>query len=157
MASLFETRFLEILCVVRQNKMTYLESWDKTGQDRHIFKRKFWLSKFDRFWPELDLTLGQMWKWVSPSNSTSQMTHKTWATRHLCYIFIRWPHLTWSWPWPVLTICLLLTWHLLHPFSSIFAELKLEAVSGVVSVADKAKRVSFDLWSDLDPAFDLAK
>ena len=84
--------------------------------------RAFWFSKFDLFWSELDLTLGQMWKWVSPSNSTAQMILKTCVTWHSCYIFIRWPHLTWTWPWPVLSISLLFMRHLLHPFSSIFAE-----------------------------------
>ena len=48
-------------------QMTFLESWDKTGQDIYLLERKFRFSKFDLFWPELDLILGQMWKWVSPS------------------------------------------------------------------------------------------
>ena len=138
-------------------QMTFLESWDKTEQNRYVFKRKLWLSTYDLFWPELDRTLGQMWKWMSPSNSTCQMTHKTCITRHSCYIFIWWPHLTWPWPWPVLSISLLFTWHFRHPFSSIFAEFALAAVSGLVSAADKAKRVSLDLWPDLDPTFDLAE
>ena len=56
----------------------------------------------------------------------------------------------------MLSINLLFTWHLRHPFSSIFAEFALAAVSGLVSAADKAKRVSLDLWPDLDPTFDLA-
>ena len=128
----------------------------KTGQDRYVFKRTFWVSKFD-FLPELDLTLGQIWKWVSPSNSTSQKTHKTCVTRHSCYTFMRWPHLTWSWPWRVLSINLLLTWHLRHLFSSSLAWFGLAAVSGQVSLADKAMRVSFDLLHDIDPILDLAK
>ena len=38
-------------------------------------------------------------------------------------------------------------WHLCHPFSSIFAQFALAAVSGLVSAAraDRAKRVNFDL------------
>ena len=104
---------------------------------------------------DLNLTLGQLWKWVSPSNFTSQITHKSCVTRHSCYIFIWRPHLTWPCPWPVLS--LLFTWQLRHPFSSVFAEFALAAVSGLVSAADKAKRVSFDIWPDLNPTFDLAR
>ena len=137
--------------------MTFLETWDKIEQNRYYFVRKFRLSKFDLFWPEIDLTSGQMWKWMSLSNSTCQITHKTCITRHPCNIFIWWPHLTWPWPWPAVSIRLLLTWHLCHPFSSIFAEFALAAVSGLVSAADKAKRVSLDLWPDLDPTFDISK
>ena len=92
----------------------------KNGQDRYVFKRKFKLSKFDLFWPKLGLTLGEISKWVSPLNAMCQMTHKTCVARHLCYIFIWWHHLTWPWPRPVLCISLLFTWHLRHPFSSIF-------------------------------------
>ena len=138
--------------------MTFLEDWDKIGQGWHVFKAfcffQIWL-----FLPELDLCLGQMWKRVSPSNSTSKMTHKACVTRHLRYIFIRWLHLKWSWPWPwtVLSISLLFTWRLRHPFSSIFAEFALTAASGLVSAANKAKRVSFDLWPDIVPTFDLSK
>ena len=85
-------------------QMTFFELWDKTGEDMYLFKNKFWFSKFDIFWPELDLILGQMWKWVSPSNSTPQMTHKTGYTR---YIFMRLPRLTWPCLWPVFSISLL--------------------------------------------------
>ena len=57
----------------------------------------------------------------------------------------------------MLSTSLLLTWHLLRPFSSILARFGLSAVSGLVSAADKAIRASFDLGPDLDPIFDLAK
>ena len=114
-------------------QMTFLESWDKTEQNKYLcFKNKISSFKIWTFCPELDLTLGQMWKWMSPSNSTCQMTHKTCITRHSCYIFIWWPHLTWPWPWPVLSISLLFTWHFRHPFRSIFAEFTLAAVSSLV-------------------------
>ena len=125
----------------------------KTGQG-YVKKMIF---KSWPFLPELDLTLGQMWERVSPSNSTSEMTHKACVIWHSCYIFKRWPHLTRSWPWPVLSISLLFTWHLRHPISSISAKFELAPVSGLVSAADKAKRVSFGLWPDLDPTFDLNK
>ena len=122
-------------CTTKQ--MTFLESWEKTEQNRHAFKKRFGLSKSDLFWPELDLTLCQMWKWMSPSSYTCQMTHKTCITRNSCDIFIWWPHFTWPWPWPVLSISLLFTWNLRHPFSGIFAEFALAAVSGLNSAAEK--------------------
>ena len=37
------------------------------------------------------------------------------------------------------------------------AEFGIAAVPGLVSVVNKAKRVSLDIWSDLHPTFDLAK
>ena len=152
--SFFETRFLEFLTVVRQNKWFFLESWDKTEQDDMFLKENCGLKKMI-FLPELDLILGQIWKWISPSNSTCQMTHKTCITWHSCYIFIWSPHFTWH--WPVFRISLLFTWHFRHTFSSIFAEFALAAVSGLVSAADKAKRVRLDLWPNFHPTFDLAK
>ena len=140
----FESHFLAFLIVAPQNKWHFWNPKTKTGQDRYVLKRNFWISKFDLFWPELDLTLGQIWKWVSSSNSTFQMTHKTCVTRYSCYIFMRWPHLTWPWPWPVLSISPLLTWHLRHPFSSILTGFELAAVSGLVSAADKGDTIR--LW-----------
>ena len=68
---------------------------------------------------------------------------------------MRWPHLTCL--WPVLSISLFLIWHLRPPFSSIWTEFGPAVLSGLVSVADKAKRVSFEIWTDLDPTFDLAQ
>ena len=53
-ASLFEMLFLAFLFTVHKNK-SFLESWDKTGQDRLVFRRKFWFKKFDLFWPNLTL------------------------------------------------------------------------------------------------------
>ena len=134
-------------------QITFLESWDKMDK-KHVFKENF-ISKIWHFLPELHLTLGQKWKWVSPSNPKFQMTHKTCVTRHSSYIFIWWPHVTWPWPLPVLCISSLFTWHLRHPFSSIFAGFA--AVSGLALAADKAKRVRFGLWPDVDPKFDLVK
>ena len=129
-------------CTPKQ--MTLLESWDKTGQDRFVLKSIFWVSKLDIFLVELDLTLGQIWKWISPSNSTSQMTHQTCVTRYPCFIFMQWSHLTWPWPWTFLGISILLTWHLRHPFSSILTGFGLAAASGLVSATDKA--IPSQLW-----------
>ena len=41
-----------------------------------------------------------------------------------------------------------------HPFSSTLAECGLAAVARLVSAADKAKRVIFDLRRDIDQTFD---
>ena len=135
MTHFFEARFF--LVAVRQNKWRFLipeEKWIRWD----ALKENLWFSKFDLFRPELNLTLGQMWKWVSPSNSTSQMTYKSCVTRHSCYVFMRWPHLTRS--WPVLSISLLLAWHLCHSFSSIFAEFVRAAVSCLVLAAVLANK-----------------
>ena len=75
MASLFWNPICGIFIFRTTKQMTFLEFWDKTGQDRYLFKRKFWFLPFELFWPEVDLTGGQMWR-VSPSNSMSQMTQK---------------------------------------------------------------------------------
>ena len=140
----FVNRIFDIFKCRTSKQMTFLESWDKIGHDRYVLKRNFWVSKFGLFWPDLDLNLGQIWKWVSPSNSTFQMTHKTCVTRYSCYIFMWWPHLTWPWPWPVLSISLLLTWHLRHPISSILTGFELAAISGLVFAVDKVDTIQ--LW-----------
>ena len=142
MTSLFETPFLEFLIVVRQNK------W-------HLGNRKTKLDNIERFCKkififkilplsELDLTLDQMWKWVSPSNSKFQMTHKTCVAWHSCYIFIRWPRLTSPWPWPVLSISLLFPWHLRYPFNNILTKFWLAASPGQTSAVNKDEKSQ--LW-----------
>ena len=136
MTSLFwKTRFVKFLIVVRQ-KMTFLESWDKSGQDMYyVCLRKVWFSKCGHHWPVLHLTLGHMWKWMSPSNSRAKwaINHVSHATRTIfSYDDLIWPDLTWPWPCPVLSISRLFTWHLRHPFSSISGKFALAAVSGLI-------------------------
>ena len=82
MTSLFWSAIFGISNCRKSKQMTFLETWDKTRQDRYVLKRNLWVSKFDLFWPELDLTLDQIWKWVSPSNSTFQITHKPLVTQY---------------------------------------------------------------------------
>ena len=41
MTLLFWNAFLAFLNVARQNKWHFFEFWDKTGQGKHILKRKF--------------------------------------------------------------------------------------------------------------------
>ena len=46
----------------RTQKIIFLRSLDKTGQDRHVYGRKFWFGKFDLFdlfWAFTDLSSGQ--------------------------------------------------------------------------------------------------
>ena len=45
----------------------------------------------------------------------------------------------------MLSIGHVLIWHLRHPFRGSLAEFRLAAVSDLVSAADKAGRVNFDL------------
>ena len=88
MTSPFETRFFGISDCRTSNQMTILEYWDKIGQEKYNFKENS-VFEVKRFWPELDLTLSQIWKYVSPSNSSSQMTRKTCVTRYSCYFLCR--------------------------------------------------------------------
>ena len=54
----------------------------------------------------------------------------------------------------MLSISSLLIFQLRHPFSSTLAEVELATISGLVSAGDEAKRISFDLWPDIDATFD---
>ena len=160
----FWKAFLDIFHCRTSKQLTFLESWDKTGQDRHIFKSKFWFLKIDLLtwiWPDLWSKL----KTIVTIEFCVQMARKICVTRRSRHIFIRWPHLIWT--WPALSISSVLTsiWHLRHPSSrwylrrhpssSTLVELGFEAASGLVSAADKARRVSFDLWPELGPTSDL--
>ena len=144
-------------CNCRTTKqMTFLESWDKTRQGTHVFKGKFWFQNVTFLtwtWPDLrsNVKLSVIIEFYVP-NGPYNMCHTT-----LVLFFHAVTSFNLIMTWSVLNISLLFTWHLCHPFSSIFAEFALAAVSGLVSAADKAKRVSLDLWPDLDPTFDLAK
>ena len=83
------------------------------------------------------------------------MTHKTCVARQTCNIFIRWPYLTW--PWPLLTIGPILTRNLLQPLRSLWGKFGFAAIISHISVADKSKSDRFDIWPDLDLAYDLFK
>ena len=120
--------------------MTLLESWSKTGQERHVFAKQFWILKFDPSRTLLELFLVT---WKNPlSNSTSEMVHKTVAVRHSHIIFISWHYLTW--PWRLLIWRSILKCYHLHPL--VLAMFMLADVISIVSVADKANSDDFDLW-----------
>ena len=123
---------------MRQEKWHFWNHKTKLDKKGMFFKQKFRFQNMT-FFDELHHTFAQMLKLVSPSYSTSQMTHSACLTRHSCYIFIRWPYLTWHWPWPLLSIGPLLIWHRHHPFSSTLTALQLEAVSSLASTADGEK------------------
>ena len=62
MASLFWNAIFGISKRRTTKQMTFLESWDKAGQDVYVYvynvyKRQFSDSKYDIFWPELDMAL----------------------------------------------------------------------------------------------------
>ena len=91
--SLFYVIFFSFLNVIRQNKWhfwTLIQNWTK----QICFIRKFWVLEFDVFLPELHLTMGQRWKWVSllyPSSKypVKHVSHDTLAIFSHCDLI--WP------------------------------------------------------------------
>ena len=143
MTSPLETRFF--IPIRRMSKqMTFLESRNKTGQDRHVFHGKMWVSKFDLFnlnltWPVVNFENEcyhciPYLKWPVNISHTTLLLHFIWR-----------PHLTW--PWLALNIILLRIWHLHNLFSSTLAESGLAAVSGLASAADMTERVSVSCFT----------
>ena len=154
--------FVIYYCSTSKKKKTFLESWDKTGQDRHAFVRIFWTSRFDLTWPSLT------WHWplLGPrlkmnatikSNSASQMAHKSCVARHSCNIFLWWSYLTWPWPWPLLSTRPILTCYLCHPLWGLLVRFGFATVISPVFVTNKEKSDDFKLSPDPDPSCDLLK
>ena len=106
----FLMQFLAFVIVWRKNKRYFLESWAKKLDKIGISSRKIQISKFDLTWHAHDLSWGEIRKWMPPSTSASQLTHKTCVARHSFSIFIWWPYLTW--PWTFLSIRTILTYML---------------------------------------------
>ena len=55
----FEMQFLAFLIAYVKINNIFLESWDKTGQDKHVFEENFDcqnLTFFDLVWPYIDLS-----------------------------------------------------------------------------------------------------
>ena len=71
--------------------------------------------------------------------------------------FMQRTYLTWPLPWLVITINTLLIWHLRHPFRDTLAESWFATISSLLLAADKTRRVSLDIWHDLDSTFHLSK
>ena len=63
-----------------------------TGFGHFVQGHVTWGQFLTSTWPQLDLTLVQIWQRAPPLNSTSQMTHKTSATRAVfSYDGLTWP------------------------------------------------------------------
>ena len=125
-----------------------------------FFGRKFWFWKFDLIWPSLTLYqrfLGSNIKinativFCVPNDSYNLCRTTVGQYFHLVTF------LTWPWAWPLLTIRSLLIRFLLLRLKSLLAKFGFAAVICPVSVAGKAKSDGFDLWPDLDLAWDLLK
>ena len=102
-------------------------------------------------WPDLrsnanmSITIG-----IYVPNDLQNMCHAT--------LVQWWPHVTWLWLWPILSdsIIILFTWHLRHPFRTFSQSLRLQLSLVWSRQADKAKRVRFDIWPDIDPTFNIS-
>ena len=133
----FGMLFLVFLFIIR---------WMRAQQYMHVFEKKRIMSFIG---PYLYVSSGQIWKWMSSSNYTSWLTHKTCAIiKHSCNIFIRRHYLTWTWHL-LLSIWTTLPCYLLYPLRSILAKFGIATVISPVSVTDKAKWKT-DKWPDLD-------
>ena len=147
----FETYFLAFLTDVHKNKWHFL--WDKTGQHRHAFARKFWIWKFDFIWSSLT------WHWPSlAQNLEINVTIEIYVpndARNICDTALM-QHfdlvtlfdlaLTLA----LLSIRFILICYLVHPLEMSHNEVWVAAFVSSASVADKAKSDNFHLWPDLD-------
>ena len=82
----------------RQKIFFFVEYWDNWTGLADIRKTAW---NFE-IWPELDVALGQIQKWMPQSHFTFRMTHKTCVTRLIYIIFTRWSYLIWHCPWLLL-------------------------------------------------------
>ena len=82
----FWNAILAFIVVVRTNKWnfwTLIQNWAR----KPCFCQKI----LSLIWPSFtcnDLSSGKNYKWISPSDSVSKLTHKTFVARHSCHIFI---------------------------------------------------------------------
>ena len=130
--------------------MTFLESWGKTGQDRHVYNEKFGFQNSFFFY------LNSTCLWVICENECHhQILPPKWPVKHVpqdTHAIFSYGDLN----WPDLDLCLALAPYKIFIIVSIalWQSLGLQlSLSGLVSAADKAKRVSVKLWSGLDPTF----
>ena len=120
-----------------------------------MFLGKFYDSKFDVFILELTGSWGKC-----ENECHHRILRLKWPVKHVSrdtraiFSYVTSFDLT-----LIFDLCLALATirHLYHPFSSTFAQFELAALSDLVSAANKAKRVSFDLWPDFDPTLDLLR
>ena len=159
MTSLFWNSILGICNCRTTKQMTFLVFWDKTGQYRYVLKIKFRFSKCDLFY--LSLT----WPKVKCENECHhRILRVKWPKKHVSHdtraIFLYgdliWPDLD-------LDLCLASISYLHDIFvipSAAFSQslrLQLSLVWFRQPIRRKESALTFDLWPDLDPTFDLAK
>ena len=108
----FQTEILSIFRTQTEIKLTYLEFWDETGSETHIFIRKY---QFDNLalrdprltWPfsVVDLNGVRLLSGFDFLILRAKLT-KNLVTHARKRIFdfgdILWPFLTWTWHWPIL-------------------------------------------------------
>ena len=144
MTSLFWTAIFGISNCRTAKQMTFLEYWDRTGQDSYVLKRIFWVRKFGFF--DLSLT----WPSVRYENERCRrILRSKWPIRHVSHD-TRAIFLCSDLIWPDLDIDLYLTFaSYLHdifviPSVEFWAGLKLAAVAVLVSATDKGETIQ--LW-----------
>ena len=64
---------------------------------------------------------------------------------------LSWPFVTWSWPWLVLSMTLVLTGYLQKPFHVTLGEFWAKATDIAGPGLHHTETSKFDLWPDLDP------
>ena len=109
--------YLGISNIVRLNKRHFWNIETKLDKTKMFLLGNFEFEKstyLHLIWPGLDLSSGQIRKWMPPSNSTSEMTHNTCVARQSCNILIWRPYLTR--PWPLLSTSPNHICYLLHLF-----------------------------------------
>ena len=139
-------QFLSFL-IVRRKKWHYWNPETKLDKIDMFLDKKFSFWKFD-----LLLTFPG----VKPKNECHhRILRSKWSIKLVSHdrnttFSFRWPYLTWSWPWPLLSIRPILTHNLLQPLRSLLAKFGFAAIISRISVADKAKSDRLDLWPDRD-------
>ena len=140
--------FLAFLDVVCKAKMS------NTG----VFLKKAFRYNISTILLDYDLNLGKMGKQVTMDlYIPTDQRYECLTTSMLRFQTVT--YLTWSWPWPVLSMSPLHIWHLHLPLRNTLAEVcqsvSRQSFSSLFSIVNQAKRVTFDLWPNLDPALDL--
>ena len=120
-----------------------------------FFSRKSWVLKFDLF--DLNMT----WPWVRCENECHyRILRPKWPIQHMSHdthvVFLYGDLI-----WPDVDLYLALASYLhdifVIPSEAYWWSFRLVVASGLVSATEKAKRVSFDIWPDIDQIFGLAK
>ena len=144
------TQLLAFLIVVRQSKWQFWNPRTKLDSKGMFWKENFEFRNLTFFdlnmtWPRVRYENLCHHRILRPKQSIKHVSHDTRAM--FSYGGLTWPDLDLN--LCLLSISVLLTWHLRHPFSSTLAVFGLAAVSDLVPAAHKAMQVSFDLTFDL--------